>query len=226
MEKNNLWLITPKTNMHVGSENSSSYGLIDLSIQRDAVTDLPCVNSSSLKGAINEYAVRMTNLDDNSLIQIFGANKKVKKGDTQKGGYTFFDAQLLAIPRPCDNKPYELVTCREVIQMCIEKAMAMGVEITEDDLKVQDMKIVEYQEFNELCKDDNLPIIARNKIGDDGTSENLWYEQVLPAESVLFTMIDPVKGQADMLAEEINGKTIQVGANGSIGYGYCIFKHL
>ena len=55
MNKNNVWFITAKTNLHVGNENTSSYGLIDLSVQRNVTTGLPCINSSSLKGALNEY---------------------------------------------------------------------------------------------------------------------------------------------------------------------------
>lgn len=63
MEKQNVWFITAKTNLHVGNENTSSYGLIDKAIQRDALTNLPCINSSSLKGALNEYATNEAKLD-------------------------------------------------------------------------------------------------------------------------------------------------------------------
>ena len=56
MNSKTAWLIVAKTSLHVGNENTSNYGLIDKAVQRDAVTGLPCINSSSLKGAINEYA--------------------------------------------------------------------------------------------------------------------------------------------------------------------------
>lgn len=49
MEYKNAWLIIAKANLHVGNENISNYGLIDKAIQRDIVTNLPCINSSSLK---------------------------------------------------------------------------------------------------------------------------------------------------------------------------------
>lgn len=55
MENKSVWLITAKTNLHVGNENTSNYGLVDKLIQRDALTGLPCINSSSLKGALNEF---------------------------------------------------------------------------------------------------------------------------------------------------------------------------
>ena len=230
MEKKNIWRITPKTNLHVGSENSSSYGLIDLSIQRDAVTGLPCINSSSLKGAINEYAVHCTSLTEKERITIFGSDKSKKENTTQKGGCTFFDAYLLAIPRPANDQPYELVTCKQIIEMFRQKVEALGGNISTEEIKsiiadtgVKLAEETEYTKFKELCYDDNLPIIARNVLDDGGISKNLWYEQVLPAESVLFTVIDDKDGK---LTDAINGKTIQVGANGSIGYGFCKFEHL
>lgn len=226
MNKENIWKITPKTNMHVGSENSSTYGLIDLTIQRDAVTGLPCVHSSSLKGAIKEFVASKDNLKSEELLKIFGSDKTGKE-NTQKGGYTFFDAYLLAIPVPSDNKPYELVTCQEFIDSFIDKANALGCDLKESDLGLPyDVKKVSCEEFKEYCHDDNLPIIARNKLSEDGTSENLWYEQVLPAESVLFTIIKSGNDSANLLSGQIEEKIIQLGANGSIGYGFCKFEHL
>ena len=39
--KTYLWQITAKTNLHVGNENSTSYGIIDKAVQRDVLTGLP-----------------------------------------------------------------------------------------------------------------------------------------------------------------------------------------
>ena len=75
MNKNNIWFITAKTNLHVGNENTSSYGLIDLAVQRNVTTELPCINSSSLKGALNEYAAKEAKLESKELIRIFGSDK-------------------------------------------------------------------------------------------------------------------------------------------------------
>ena len=57
----NVWLIQAKTNLHVGNKNTSNYGLIDKAIQRDPLTQIPCINSSSLKGALNEYCTNGKN---------------------------------------------------------------------------------------------------------------------------------------------------------------------
>ena len=76
--------------------------------------------------------------------------------------------------------------------------------------------------FTTYCNDDALPIIARNCL-ENGESTNLWYEQVLPSLSVLATVIvTKESGQMDLLNEKI----VQIGANATIGYGYCKFVKL
>ncbi len=74
-----------------------------------------------------------------------------------------------------------------------------------------------------------LPVIARNKIGDDGTSENLFYEEVVPRQSLFAFFIaipdekvqenkDIQKGFNDFI-ELLTNENVQIGANASIGYG-------
>ena len=225
----NLWLITAKTKIHVGDENTSSYGLIDLSVQRDCLTNLPCINSSSLKGALNEFACSKIE-DADKRIAIFGSDKKTKK-ESQKGGYTFFDANLLALPVPDDNNLYVLKTSEEVINDCINKAKLFGIEISENELigsignKVKIDKLESESNFKDLCSDDNLPIIARNVL-ENGESNNLWYEQVLPAETIFFTIIDNNNNEELTSLLEKDTNLVQIGANATIGYGYCQFKKI
>ena len=243
MNKNNIWFITAKTNLHVGNENTSSYGLIDLAVQRNVTTGLPCINSSSLKGALNEYAAKEAMLESKDLIKIFGSDKVKENGksrnpDTQKGQYTFFDANILFLPVQSDTNLYELVTCDAVLNRFFKQVKLMtGKDITENDLldfkytKTIKGVVVTEEKFIELCSDDNLPIIARNVL-ENGESKNLWYEQVVPAETVFYTIIDD-EGD-NLLASKIaadkkdDKKTplIQIGANATIGYGYCKFTNL
>ncbi len=229
MKKENIWIITPKTNLHVGNENTSSYGLIDLAVQRDAITELPCINSSSLKGAINEWASQCEKMNAEQLVAIFGSDKSKredgKKGlDSKKGGNIFFDANIIALPEPDDKKLFKLITCKEVINACIAKARMLGIDVTEPELK-KDAECVSLEDFKNACSDDNLPIIARNVL-ENGISKNLWYEQIVPAETRFFTIIGRMDDTEDVLTKKLNGKTVQIGANGSIGYGYCKFEHL
>lgn len=238
--KNSVWLITAKTNLHVGNENMSSYGLIDKAIQRNALTGLPCINSSSLKGALNEWATHQETentkkniLDSDERLYIFGVDKTNKKTETQKGSYIFFDANILFLPIQDDTQLYKLATCESVLNSFREKIKLFGIICNNDNTELTDnlktimdfrkeIKIISDEEFIELCDDDNLPIIARNKL-DNGESKNLWYEQILPQETVFYTLIS---GKEDGVFEKtLSGKSeiVQIGANATIGYGYCKF---
>lgn len=61
-----------------------------------------------------------------------------------------------------------------------------------------------------------LPVTARNKVGDDN---NLWYEEVVPAKSIFFTLILSPDDE-EMLDFAGKGKIIQFGGNASIGRGF------
>lgn len=77
-------------------------------------------------------------------------------------------------------------------------------------------------DFKMLCDNGHLPVFARNYL-NDGQSENLWYEQVLPRFSRLyFTVLVP---DEDTYFSQFNAHIIrslvQIGANATVGYGYC-----
>lgn len=244
-----IWLIQSETNIHVGSENISVAGLIDKAIQRDALTKIPCINASSLKGAMNEYASVVAKMESEDRIKIFGVDKCDKTKPTQKGGYSFFDAQLLLLPVQADNCLYRLVTSKEQIENFLLLLNRLGInydytsflqKLREIDNHFNpDKDVVEHGVFEDFCSDDELPIIARNKL-DNGLSANLWYEQVLP-QKTLFGMViissieelnedkpegeEPKEGAGtnDILQDCFNSKIVQIGANATIGYGYCRF---
>ena len=78
--------------------------------------------------------------------------------------------------------------------------------------------------FKEICEV-SLPVIARNCIGADGISENLFYEEILPRRAKLWFMIGYDQRYTSFekfLAEDV----IQVGANASIGYGAVKFYQM
>ncbi|KPA17966.1 CRISPR-associated RAMP Cmr4 [Candidatus Magnetomorum sp. HK-1] len=90
--------------------------------------------------------------------------------------------------------------------------------------------------FKNICES-GLPVIARNQLSNDGISENLFYEEILPRRSVLWFMTGTYSFDSlEVLPEyESEGKYfneafklfhdrltidhIQIGANESIGYG-------
>lgn len=234
MENNSVWLISAKTNLHVGNENTSSYGLIDKSIQRDALTGLPCINSSSLKGALNEFLTVKKEKEETYLRKVFGADKKGRNKDTQKGAYAFFDANLLFLPVQGRNELYYWATCDTVLKNYKERLKLFGLNCVTDldkliielktklgksDIRVERMSD---EKFIELCDDDNLPIIARNKL-DNGESANLWYEQILPQETVFYTLF---LSKEKLIEDILNEQIVQIGANATIGYGYCKFQKI
>lgn len=217
MEKHtSVWMIVPQTNLHVGNESIVNFSVIDKAIQRDVTTGIPCINSSSLKGAIKEY---LENKQFEDIKELFGSTR-ADRNNSQKGSALFFDATLLAIPeqRVGENSSYKLVYSKQEVDNFLAKAKALGAK----DFTLDTSKWEESKKFNSLCSDDNLPIIARNCL-ENGESTNLWYEQVLPSQSVLATIIQT--NNADDL-DILNGAIVQIGANATIGYGYCKFIKL
>ncbi len=60
-----------------------------------------------------------------------------------------------------------------------------------------------------------LPVTARNKVGDDN---NLWYEEVVPAKSVFFTLI--LSPEPNLELDFARHSILQFGGNASIGRGF------
>jgi len=79
-------------------------------------------------------------------------------------------------------------------------------------------------------------VTARNVLDDKKKSKNLWYEESLPVDSLLYTMIfamDPRGGNGAVLnADDVITKLesaiqgyIRIGGNETIGMGWCAVKH-
>ena len=223
-----VWLIIAQTNLHVGNESINNFGVIDQTIQRDSLTYLPCINSSSLKGAIKEFVAM--NVKNISCKEVFGSGKNVTAdADTQKGNTIFFDANLLFLPVQSKREGYlyNMVYEEAVLNEFLTKLSVLGVEFTKDEIvkKMKDLIKVPYvtvSNFEKYSNDENLPIIARNKL-ENGESDNLWYEQVLPPNSVLGTLIIAKDNSLDRV---LDGQLIQIGANATVGYGFCTFVKL
>jgi CRISPR-associated protein Cmr4 len=77
--------------------------------------------------------------------------------------------------------------------------------------------------FKEISE--QLPVIARNKL-ENGKSKNLWYEEVVPKESIFYTVMINDKDTDTDLEKYITEDIIQIGGNASIGYGYTKFELL
>ena len=268
-----LYIIQCKSNLHVGS-GDSNYGVIDKLVQRDTTDQLPCIFSSSLKGAFREYFEEviekkkckgLKTLSDG----IFGGGDNKGSGGQSKGSHIFQQAFLLSIPLRSNLKPYFNAIAPFMVEQLIEMAELFGCNfpaklgkelgyfsenfkpkdnepiVFEDkkDLEIEDFSkfvqsdkalpelkeiigddiiVLSNNDMKRLTNDYHLPIIARNKL-ENGKSQNLWYEQVVPRKSVFAAFV--VNGSKDQTKDDfntnVNGKTVQIGGDSSVGYGYC-----
>lgn len=225
--KTHVFLIIAKTNLHVGDKSGVACFVIDKVIQRDPLTKLPYINSCSLKGAIKEFCAH--NAPKLDILKLFSSEVDKETGelkdDSQKGEAFIFNAKLLMMPRQDDENLFHYITCNEVINQMNEiidqfdNHLHYDIPLTYNNREV---KIVSAEDFHSSCSDDNLPIIARNML-ENGELRNLWYEQVIPAETVFYAII---REEGDELKNALNGQIVQIGANATIGYGYCEFKIL
>lgn len=232
--KATLYTIECISNLHVGSGQDND-GVIDGLIQRDVVTGLPCINASSLKGALREHCEEWNknHKEDEkkvNVVKLFG--KKVGgEENCEAGEYRFLDASILSVPRPSVNAPFVQVTCDEVVTELQDKASLFGVGLGDNEkdtildlANVLETNKCSYKDFKKYSNNDELPVIARNCL-ENGVSKNLWYEQVLPRKSRLAFFILHDDGEINKAFDSaITYVPVQIGANASVGYGICVIK--
>ena len=103
------------------------------------------------------------------------------------------------------------------------------VKVTElEKITGNNIAVFNSKDFADLCN--QLPVIARNQL-ENGISKNLWYEEVVPRFSRFFqfTLIpNESNKEIDSFLKDLVNKnnTFQIGANATIGYGYCKFNTL
>ncbi|MGP1379521.1 type III-B CRISPR module RAMP protein Cmr4 [Porphyromonas gingivalis] len=229
--KTAAYMIHCLTNMHVG-KGDATYEVVDKCVQRDVTTGMPCIYSSSLKGALRQFFSKQGFAD---IKYVFGSDvsrdvKDESKGNESDnsneknakehsvGNFTFFQANLLAYPVQTtqEGATYILKTNKTLQDPIKELANLLSAPSNIEDLLPEG---IEKDLSNEALE--QLPVIARNQL-DNGESKNLWYEEVVPAESrfVFFVSYDDeeIFVEFDKIIQE---GVIQIGANGSIGYGFC-----
>lgn len=236
------------SNLHVGS-GDNNYGVIDKQVQRDSISLLPVIHASGLKGALREYFEKGIKqpVDPKKIEAIFGSGKDSKEKDNmQQGNFRFLEARLLSIPvRGIDKEPFYRATTSQLIEGFNRMAENFGSEYKIVSSALTDKAKTEFGEATiyagindigekpvflseEIMKEvvQHLPVIARNSL-DNGQSENLWYEEIVPRESVFyFFVLSSSSGENDIDFENdfnkyIDGKMIQIGANATVGYGCC-----
>jgi CRISPR-associated protein Cmr4 len=279
-------IIKAKTNLHVG-DGSTNFDIVDKSVQRDSISNLPIINASSLKGALKDFMFDenlpkksddINTLEEEAFLKLFGSD------DKQHGIIKFLDSYLLFLPLRSDVKPFFHTTSKANLLAFLEFYKDLGFEVKKyeevkkvinslgDDVlincddgivedyecKREDIKDIDIKllldifptDFNlqniAILSDKNfidaishLPIIARNKVAkrEDKKDSNLWYEEIVPRESIFYTaMLDynnfgrssayKYEKGFDAFFNILQKEPIQVGANASVGFGLCSFKLL
>ena len=87
------------------------------------------------------------------------------------------------------------------------------------------LTIISDDDFKHLASF-GLPVNARNILDKDTkTSKNLWYEEVIPADSLFYSMLLPRWGKEALLLELLgifdDHPYLQVGGNETVGQGWC-----
>lgn len=240
--------LTCITNLHVGN-GEANLGLIDREVERDPVTGYPSINSSGIKGALRERFVSMGETD--FVDEAFGADAK-SSGGTTPGRLKFISADFVARPARASRgaRSYYLVTTRDALDRYEEMAETFlgdrrAADLTRDKTNPQatvegidlpkegyalggfgvngNRPTVAYVLDKKLFDTIMLPVYARNNL-DNGKSTNLWYEQVVPHESLFAFVVlaeEQDKPLLDKLKKSIDNQVLQFGANASIGYGLC-----
>lgn len=236
------------TNLHVGS-GSDNFGIVDKEIQRDQVDNVPIIHASSMKGALREFFEQCTGLNVTLIKKYFGSDKN--DSTLQQGLLRFFEARLLAIPvRGIGDISDYLSTSEKLISDF--NGIAGNLDSTIDTLLLpsisnQNAK-TEYGNVSLIDSMSNignniayypadimnkamkcLPIVARNFL-ENGQSENLWYEEVIPRGSKFYFFIAVPEEEVATYTEEFEkymiGNIVQIGANATVGYGFCKISNM
>ena len=221
------------TNLHVGN-GDVNYSIVDNEVERDPVTNYPVINSSGVKGALREYFKAVA---PELVASVFGSDEAK---NTTQGKLKFLTAEMLAVAARASRgeSAYCLVSTETAVSrfsqmkeeflgdsVAYERGPANSVEIEgfspagKLNTPFGDIYLLSEEDFRHI----SLPVMARNCL-EDGRSTNLWYEEVVPHESLFFFPVlanDQDKDCLKAFAEKISGRVVQFGGNATIGYGLC-----
>lgn len=219
------------TNLHVGN-GDVNYNIVDNEVERDPVTGFPTINSSGVKGALRNHFK-----DNENVIKWFGNDPKEKKSHKQ-GALKILNANMLAMPlrATSGNKAYHLVYTDCMLDQYDTLCTAFSIPNTACDLAEESVHVegfiaatpktvlgeCAYRVEEDRLKKTSLPVIARNYL-ENGKSSNLWYEEVVPHESIFYFIVasDDEAALAEFVTALKQAGVIQFGGNASIGYGLC-----
>ncbi len=108
---------------------------------------------------------------------------------------------------------------KTIAQKCSADQLTLDEQKQITDFLGSPLAIFNNEELTGFLKK-KLPVIARNFL-DNGQSKNLWYEEVVPRETLFYTIVTS-PANLDTFYDAFDGiKQMQIGGNSSVGYGYC-----
>ena len=147
-----LYKIQTLSNLHVGS-GDINFDVIDNQVQRDAITNLPNINSSSIKGAFREAFSVKGKESTNMVKYIFGGSNDENSHAT--GAYSFFEAQLLTRPVRSSVKSYFNASSPAVIKNLLDTLENFDIDFDESVKS-------ELEKLSKLKPQKNRPMIFEN----------------------------------------------------------------
>jgi CRISPR-associated protein Cmr4 len=126
-----FYLLRALSNLHAGA-GDADFGIIDKHVQRDALTGLPTIHASSIKGSMRQLFE--TNAPQGfSVTSVFGS---ASTGDgvataqqLQQGNYIFYPAKLLALPIRSNHQLFFMATTAPLLRELLDDVANMGVEL-------------------------------------------------------------------------------------------------
>lgn len=221
------------TNLHAGN-GDVNYNIIDNEVEKDPVTGYPVINASGVKGALrkhfknNEDEQNWFGKDAQGKLKILGANMLAMPLRASKGEKAFYrvstDLMIQKFNEFCDiflNQNGKIPKWEPVDSMIAVETFKLDEKITFHGASTKyDLYRIKTEDLRKI----ELPVIARNKL-EDGISDNLWYEEVVPHESIFYFPVFVEDTDRELLKKFIkalkDSSIIQFGGNASIGYGLC-----
>lgn len=242
MEKK-IYMIKCITNLHAGS-GDVNFNIVDNEVEKDPVTGYPIVHASGIKGALRDKAKEDNIADIGKIFGEIGANDTGNSGAYKFLDAHLLSRPLRV--SGSDSLAFIPVTTVAAVNAFIGLLNALGcnkglspinvnfggkkflstvagIKIEDEDVGVLDgatasaLKPILGEAFAIATSFDDydLPVMARNCL--ETGKENLWYEEVVPHESVLYFAVMSPDGDTSYSVPEF----VQLGGHSSIGCGFC-----
>lgn len=248
-----VYKLTCLTDLHVGS-GDVNYNIVDNEVVRDPVTGYPMIPSSGLKGALRDHFSKTMDTAEINRIFGSPSTAEERQGGQYKFLSAYLLSRPLRVDDPDGQRASISVTSQDAFnsfQKAMEQfgcktpapdqyfnldfgnssflTTKTGIEIEgesthalQNPLNLKRIIGSHYAVAKNL-NDYPLPVVARNQL-DNGISQNLWYEEIVPHGSLFYFMILTPEEERQCALDF--SSPLQIGANASIGRGLVQIRSL